>query len=45
MPSQVWDEITYPFINSSGTAAEVCEWLSDFIPHYVMDVIIYPCRD
>ena len=24
---------------------EVWEWISDFIPHLIMDVITYPCRD
>ena len=45
MPSKVWDEITCPFPNFSGTAVEVWEWRSNFIPHLVMDVITYSCCD
>ena len=32
---KVWDEITYPFPNFNGK----------FIPHFIMGVIPYPCRD
>ena len=35
MPSKVWDEITYPVPNFN----EVWEWISNFIPHIIMDVI------
>ena len=42
-PSKVWEEITYPFPNF--TVIEVCEWISNFIPHFVMDVITYLCWD
>ena len=44
MPSKVWDEITYPFPNFNGAAVEVWEWISNFIPHFIMVVkITYPC--
>ena len=43
MSSKVWDEITYPFPNFNG--ATVWEWMSNFIPYHVMNVMIYPCRD
>ena len=43
MPSKVWDESIYPFPNFNGTAIEVWEWISNFIPHFAMDVIAYPC--
>ena len=34
MPSKVWDEITYPFSQTSMAAAfTVWEWMSDFISH------------
>ena len=33
MASRVWDEITYPFPNFNGVTVEVCEWISNFIPH------------
>ena len=37
MPGKVWDEITYAFPNFN--------WISDFIPCFMMDVITYPCCD
>ena len=40
---KVWDEINYPFLNFNGYTVEVKEWISDFIQHFIMDVIIYPC--
>ena len=39
MPSKVWDEITDPFPNFNGTIVEVWEWVSNFIPHIIMEVI------
>ena len=41
MPGNVWDEITYPFLNFNGGTVEVYEWISNFIPHIIMDVITY----
>ena len=35
----VWDEITYPFPNFNGKAAEVWDWINNFTPHSIMDVI------
>ena len=43
MFSKMWDEITYPFPNLNGRTVEVQEWISNFIPHFVMDVITNPC--
>ena len=43
MPSKVWDEISYPFPNFNGTTMEVWEWIINFISHFTMDVITYPC--
>ena len=43
--SKVWDKITYPFPYFNDYTYEVCKWMSNFIPHIVMDVIIYPCWD
>ena len=40
MLSAVCDEITYPFPNST---VEV--WVSNFIQHFKMNVITYPCMD
>ena len=45
MPIEVWDEITHPFPNFNRYIAEVWKWISNFIPHFIMDVIIYPCWD
>ena len=43
MPSKVWDEITYPFLNFNGCTIEVWEWISNFILHIIIDVITNPC--
>ena len=43
MPNEMWDEIIYPFTNN-GCTVEVLTWVSNFIPHFIMDVIIYPGR-
>ena len=45
MPSKVRGEITYPFLNVSGCTFEVKEWINNFIPHFILDVIAYPCWD
>ena len=42
MPSKVWDEINYPFPNLNGCTIELWEWISNFIRHFIMDVITYP---
>ena len=44
MLKKVWDEITYPFPNFNGFTVEVWEWVSNFIQHFIMDVITYPYR-
>ena len=41
MPRKVWDEITYPFSNFNGATVEVWEWIDNFIPYFVMNMIIY----
>ena len=40
---KVWGEIIYPFPNFNGATVEVCEWISNFIPHFNGHVIAYPC--
>ena len=47
MPSKTWNEITYPLQNLNGCPVEVWKWISNFIPHLIMDVITitYPCLD
>ena len=44
MHSQVWDEITYPFPNFNGCTVELWEWISNFIPHFIMRLISYPTQ-
>ena len=36
MPSKVWGEITYPFANFNGCTVEVREYISNFIPNYII---------
>ena len=45
MPGRVWGEITYPFPNFNGCTVEVWEWISNFIPHFIMNVITVSCWD
>ena len=33
MPSKMWDEITYPFLNFNVCTVEVYEWMSNFTLH------------
>ena len=40
LPGKVWDEITYPFLNFNGATVEVWEWISNIIPHFIMDVLL-----
>ena len=42
MRSKIWDKITYQFPNFNGTTVEVWKWVSNFVPHFIMDVITYP---
>ena len=42
MPGKVWDEITYPFPNFKSCTVEVWEWIGNFIPHFIKNVITYP---
>ena len=39
---QMWDVITYPFPNTVGCTVEIWEWVSNFIPHLIRHVNIYP---
>ena len=45
MSSKVWDEITYPFANFNICTVEVWDWISNFFPQFIMDVLTYPCWD
>ena len=39
MPYEVWDEIYHAFSNFNGCTMDVCEWISNFIPDFAMEVI------
>ena len=39
MPDKVCGEITYPFPNFNNATIEVCEWISNFISHFMINVI------
>ena len=39
MTSNVWDEIAYSFLNFNGGTVKVWDWISNVIPHFIMDVI------
>ena len=43
MSSKPWDEIIYPFPIFNGCIVRIWEWVSNFIPHFIMDEITYPC--
>ena len=45
MHSKMGDEITYPFPNFNSCAVEVLQWVSNFIPQFIMDAITYPSCD
>ena len=45
MPSEAWDEFTYPFPNFKGSIIEIWELLSHFISYSITDVITYPWWD
>ena len=45
LTSILWDEITYPFPNFTGCNVEAWEWISNLIPHFIMDAITYLCWD
>ena len=36
MPSKLWDEITYPFLNFNGCTVDVKEWISKFSPRFII---------
>ena len=42
MTGKVWDEITNRLLNFNGYTVEVWEWISNFIPHFVMNIINNP---
>ena len=42
MSGKVRDEVTYPFLKFNGCIVEFQEWISNFVPHFIMDIITYP---
>ena len=38
-------EITYPFPIFNSETVEAWEWIFNFVSHFTLYVIIYPCRD
>ena len=36
MPGKMCDESAYPFPNFSGCTVEVWEWISNFVPHFIL---------
>ena len=45
MPNKVRVEFSYLFPNSTCAAIRIWEWISNSVPHYIMGVITYPCRN
>ena len=45
MFSEVWYKISYPFLNFNSCNIEICEWTSNFIIHFIMDLITYPGQE
>ena len=45
MPNKEWGEITYLSPDFNSSTVEIYEWISNFIPHFIMDVITYPHWD
>ena len=43
MPTKMWDTVIYPFPNFNGATVEVWDSISNFIPHFIMDIITYSC--
>ena len=43
MPSEVCYEISYPFPNFGGATIDIWERISNYITHFKMDLITYPC--
>ena len=39
---EVRDEITYSFLSLNGAAVKVWGWISNFIMHFIINLIIYP---
>ena len=42
MRNELWDDITDPLPNFNCCTGQVYDWMNDFIPHFMIDVITYP---
>ena len=38
--SKMWNEITYQFTNFSDYTVEVGGWINNFIPHFIIDILL-----
>ena len=45
MPSKLWDNIIYSYPNTNGSNVKGWEWISIFIPNFIMGIIAYPWWD
>ena len=45
MPNKVLGEINFPSSKLNGAGIEIWEEMSNFTPHFIMDVITYLCWD
>ena len=41
----MWDEITYPFPILNGATVEVWQWISNFLPRFITDVIFLSMQE
>ena len=39
MHRKVWDEVSYPLPNFNNSTVEVMEWISNFIPYFIVNQI------
>ena len=42
MPSKMWGEITYPFLNFNCVSIEIYDWISNFVPHLIINIATNP---
>ena len=45
MPSKLQDVFAYPIPSFNGFTIEIWDWISNFIPHFIMDIITYSYCD
>ena len=42
MHNKLWGEFTDLFPNFNVATVDILEWISDYIPHFIMNVFSYP---